>query len=101
MEKGYDRLLFKATLSIFFTFFILFMASGCARQHLSKNYGRSYESMLYAQTVNHNAPADRTPVNGSPGVIGTLVYENFKKDYAEKSFAEQLGDLILNDSEND
>ena len=100
MEKGCGRLMLKLTRSIIFIFFILFVAAGCARQHLSKNYGRSYESMLYAQTINLNAPADRTPVDGSTGVIGAKVYENFKKGYGTKSFAEQLGDLILSGQED-
>jgi len=78
---------------------LVFMLSlffqGCASTHLSKDFGQSYEAMFFVQTINKNAPEDKSPVDGCPGEIGEKIYEQYKKSYGEKSFAEQLGEMIL------
>ena len=73
-----------------------FLFQGCASQHLSKDFGQSYNAVSYAQTINKNAPADKSPVMGCPGEMGERIYEQYKKSYGGKSFAEQLGTMILN-----
>jgi hypothetical protein len=68
---------------------------GCASPHLSEYYGRSYEAMLYAQAVNPDAPADRSPVDECPGVVAEGIYEKYLDTFGGKSFAEQLGEMML------
>ena len=52
---------------------------GCAPAHLSKNYGRSYEAVLLAQTVNPDAPDDRNPPD-LPGVVAEGIYNEYLND---------------------
>ena len=76
-------------------FLLPFIFQGCASGHLSKNFGQSYEAMVFAQTINKDAPEDKSPVDGCPGEIGERIYEQYKKSYGGKTFAEQLGEMIL------
>ena len=76
--------------------FSLFLLQGCAKPHLSENYGRSYEAISYAQVVNPGAPLDSTPVDGCPGLVGEAIYNDylntFKGKQKQNSSAEGTGE---------
>ena len=80
-------------------FLLPFIFLGCASGHLSKNFGQSYEAMVFAQTINKDAPEDKSPVVGCPGEIGERMYEQYKKSYGGKTFAEQLGEMIISNKQ--
>ena len=77
-------------------FLLPFFFQGCTSTHLSENYGKSYETVLYAQTINPDAPKDRSPVDGCPGVVAEGIYEEYLGTFGGKSFAEQLGEMLTN-----
>jgi hypothetical protein len=62
-------------------FFIFLMAAlapmGCAGpDHLSENYGKSYDALFQAQVVNPDAPRDPAPVDGMAGYTATQIYND-------------------------
>ncbi len=77
-------------------FMLPFFFQGCASPHLSKDFGQSYEAVLFAQTINKDAPEDKSPVDGCPGEIGERIYEQYKK-----SFGEDPSDTSQDDSSNE
>ena len=82
MSENNNKFLARAIICCM-VFLSLFIFQGCASQHLSKDFGRSYDAVLYAQAVNPDAPEDRSPVDGCPGEIGERIYEQYRKSYGE------------------
>ena len=77
----------------------LLLFAGCAsNKHISQNFGQSYEAMLFAQTINKDAPEDKSPLHGCSSEIGERIYDQYKKSYGGKSFAEQLGEMMLSNN---
>ena len=77
-------------------FLLPFIFQGCVSSHLSKDYGKSYEAMLYAQAVNPDGPEDGTHVDECPGPVAEGIYEIYLKTFGGEDFAQQLGEMILN-----
>ena len=75
-------------------YLLLFIFQGCA-PHLSENYGKSYETVLYTQAINPDGPKDMSPVDSYPGVIAEGIYEKYLTTFGSKSFAEQLGEMLM------
>lgn len=74
---------------------LLFIFQGCAKPYFSEYHGRSFEAILLAQAVNPDAPVDKSPVNGCPGIVAEKIYEEYLTTFGGESFAELLGEMLL------
>lgn len=62
----------------------LLALSGCANtknSSLERNWGRSYESMVYLQTANPDAGKNRTAVEGMDGESSIIVTDEYRKTF--------------------
>lgn len=77
-------------------FIILFflLSGGCAKDHLSQNFGKSYDAVFTAQIKNPSAPQNPLKEDLCPGVISNKIYEKYKESYGSMGFDEQLGKMI-------
>ncbi|MCD6185040.1 MAG: hypothetical protein J7K84_04515 [Deltaproteobacteria bacterium] len=65
--------MYKIILSVIFLIFLI----GCAQtNHLSDEYGKSYNALFAAQVVNPDAPHDSEPVDGMPGYTAIQIYND-------------------------
>ncbi|MDR7052189.1 type IV pilus biogenesis protein CpaD/CtpE [Duganella sp. 3397] len=70
------RILFYATLCA------TLLLGGCAQSpRLDRQFGASVQQALAQQTLNPQAGANRSPVNGMDGKAAESVYENYQKSY--------------------
>lgn len=60
-----------------------FLAVGCARDHLSKYYGTTYEMNFDKQVINPQAPTDDELEEEVSGPIAESTYRRFSDTYKE------------------
>lgn len=63
---------------------VLLSFTGCANtQHttLEKNWGRSYESLVYLQTANPDAGKNLTAVEGMGGQTAKVITDEYRKTF--------------------
>jgi hypothetical protein len=66
-------------------------AGGCARRHLSHNYGQAYHAWFQAQHVNSNPSPEKTRryIEGLDATEAALVSKNYRRTAAGKTGAEE------------
>lgn len=68
--------------------FSLFFFSGCAAQknaQIEKNWGRSYESMVYSQVANPDAGTSLANIEGINGQESDIIMEEYLKTFKRPS----------------
>ncbi len=65
-----------------------------APEHLSKNYGQSYEALLCVQAVNPDASKDAAPVDALPGQAGDSIYENYLNSFDKNADSDDFMNML-------
>jgi len=89
------------TFYVFLIILFFLLSGGCAKDHLSQNFGKSYDSVFTAQIKNPEAPLNPQKEDLCPGVISNKIYDKYKESYGGMSFDEQLGKMIRQSIESD
>ena len=79
---------------VFFIILFFLLSGGCAKEHLSQNFGESYDSVFTAQIKNPDAPLNPQKEDLCPGVISNKIYYKYKKSYDDTNSDEQLGKMV-------